>query len=214
MDTHRTSLLGVLYAEDFGADGESPAEPGPPEPEVIDPSFTAAELDAARAEAREAGRAEAEHGLAAARVHMLGLLATGVADARGEAAQAATAAAAGVAATMLAALLACLPALCGRHGEAELRALSRAILPALQDEPRITVRVNPHMLAAMQAEVAALDTEVAERVRILPTDAVAPGDARIAWADGSAVRDAGRARAAVRDALAQLGLLEQEFADA
>ena len=50
----------------------------------------------------------------------------------------------------------------------------------------------------------------------MPTDAVAPGDLRASgWTGGSAVRDAGRAiRRAVEDALAELGLLEQEMVDA
>ena len=211
----RPSLLGVLYAEDFDDDGGAPAAADAlPEPEVIEPSFTAAELDAARVEARAAGRLDAERGVAASRNHMLGLLATGVADARAAAAEVAEAAAEGVARCMLGALAACLPALCERHGAEELRALVRMVLPAMQDEPRITVRVNPRMLPAMQAEVAALDFEIAERVHLLATDALPPGDARISWVDGSAVRDAGRARAAVQDALSALGLLEQEMADA
>ena len=64
------------------------------------------------------------------------------------------------------------------------------------------MRVHPHMQAAMQAEIAALDPEIAERVHVIPTDAVPPGDARINWAEGSAVRDAGRARAALEDGFA------------
>ncbi len=212
MDPNRPNLLGVLYAEDFDLDGAAPAETA--EPEVIDPVFTAAELEAARAEGRAAGHMEAERGLAASRAHMLGLLATGVADARDAAKEVAEAAAEGVAKCMLGALAACLPAMCERHGAEELRALARYVLPAMHDEPRITVRVNPHMIAAMQAEVAALDFEIAERVHLLPTDAIAPGDARISWAEGCAVRDAGRARRAVEDALDALGLLEREIAHA
>ena len=211
----RASLLGVLYAEDFDEEGAVPEATDPAaEPESIEPTFTLAELEVARAEARAAGRLEAEHGLAAARNHMLGLLASGVADSRAAAAAVTEAAAEGVVRCLLGALLACLPDLCQRHGAGEVRALVRFVLPALRDEPRITVRVNPQMLAAMQAEVAAMDFEIAERVRLLPTDAVAPGDARIDWTDGSAVRDAARARAAMQDALAALGLLEQEMADA
>ena len=109
---------------------------------------------------------------------------------------------------MLSALVACLPALCERHGAEELRSVARAVLPALRNEPRITVRVHPGMLAVMQEEVAALDAELAERIEIIPAGAIAPGDVRIGWTDGQAVRDAGRARAAVDDALAALGLLE------
>ena len=214
---HRPSLVGVLYAEDFDDDASPSAAGSPdpaPEPEIIEPAFTAAELDAARAEAWQAGRLEAEHGLAGSRSRMLGLLAAGIAEARAAAHEAAEAAAEGVASCMLSALAACLPAMCERHGAAELRALARTLLPALADEPRVTVRISPHMVAAIEAELASLDSEIAERVHLLPTDAIPPGDARVTWAEGSAVRDAGRARAAFEDGLAALGLLQREHADA
>ncbi len=214
---HHAGLLGVLYAEDFDDDGQalpSPEETPLPEPEVIEPTFSAAELEAARAESRTAGRIEAEHGLAASRTRMIGLLAAGIADGRAGAHAAAMEAAESVAKCMLSTLLACLPALCERHGAAELRALSRAVLPGLVDEPKIVVRVHPHMLPGMQAEMADMDFELAERVHLLPTEAVAPGDARISWADGSVTRNAGKARQIVEDALASLGLLQREIADA
>ncbi len=214
---HRPSLVGVLYAEDFD-DIDSPVATGSadpvPEPELIEPVFTAAELETARAEARQAGRLEAEHGLAGTRTHMLGALAAGIADACAAAHGAAEAAAEGVASCMLTALATCLPSLCEQHGAAELRALTRALLPALSDEPLITVRINPHMVAAMQDEIAMLDGDLADRVRLLPTDAIPPGDARVTWADGSAVRDARRARMAFEEGLAALGLLQKEHADA
>jgi flagellar biosynthesis/type III secretory pathway protein FliH len=217
----RRTLLGVLYAEDFDADGTFAAAPKPAEPpaeaaepEIVEPVYTAAEMEAARDEGRAAGRAETEHGLAAARTHMLGLIATGMDEARSAATQVAEAVAAEVARTLLTALVACLPALCAQHGATELRALAHAVLPALMDEPKITVRVNPSMIAAMSIEIAALDSEIAERIVLLPTEQLEPGDGRVSWQEGSAVRDAGRARAAVEDALAALGLLDKEMIDA
>ncbi len=206
----------MLYAEDFDDEGAGPVteEAGPvPEPELIEPVFTAAELEAARAEAWQAGRTEAEHGLSASRNHLLAQLAGGMSEARGGAYAAAEAGAVGVARYMLGALATCLPQLCQQHGAAELRALVRTLLPALSEEPRITIRVNPHMLPVMQAEIATLDAEIAERVHVMPTDAVEPGDARVTWADGSAMRDTARARAAFAEGLASLGLLQREYAD-
>ena len=215
---HRPGLLGVLYAEDFDDEGDivpaaAETSPGPP-PELIEPVFSAAELEAACAEARAAGRLEAEHGLAASRTQMLGLLAAGVADGRAGAAAAATQAAESVAKCMMGVLAACLPALCERHGAAELSALARTVLPGLTDEPKIVVRLHPTMLPGIQAELAELDFELAERVQLLPTEAVAPGDVRISWADGSVTRHAGKTRHLVEDALAALGLLEREDAHA
>ena len=207
----RPALVGVLYAEDFDDDEAKPAaeQEAPPEPEFIEPVFTGAELEVARAEARLAGRAEAERGIIASRVQMLSLIAAGMTEAQDGARIAAEQAAEAVARCMLTALTACLPALCERHGAAELRALTRAVLPALTDEPRITVRVHPHMATVVQEELAAMDFEIAERVNLVATEAIAPGDARINWAEGSAVRNAARARSAVHDALAALGLHER-----
>ncbi len=115
---------------------------------------------------------------------------------------------------MLSALAACLPRLCERHGAAEVRALAGALLPALSDEPAIVVRINPAMVPMLQAELAAMDPDIAGRVQVTAVDAMAPGDARVSWTDGSAVRDTSRVRAAFEDGLAALGLLERERADA
>ena len=208
----RPSLLGVLYAEDFDDEGELPEtdEPAPLQPETIEPLFTFAEVETARAQARQDGRGDAEHGLAASRNHLLGLLAAGVADARTGAHEAASAAAEQVARCMLSALAACLPALCKQHGGAELCALAAALLPALTDEPRVVLRINPEMMPVMEAELHSMDPEIAGHVSLLPSDTVAPGDARLSWTDGSAVRDAARVRAAFEAGLASLGLLEPE----
>ena len=214
---HRLSLLGVLYAEDFDEDGLQPGvfdpQPGP-EPEIIEPRFSAAELEAARAEARQVGRGEAEDGLAASRIQLVAKLVDGLGEARAGAFAAAEQAAEGVARCMLSALAACLPALCEQHSAGELRMLVRTLLPALSEEPRIIVRVHSDTMAAMQEEMSSLDAEIGERVHLLATDAIAPGDARISWAEGSATRDASRSRAAFEQGLALLGLLQREHADA
>ena len=57
-----------------------------------------------------------------------------------------------------------LPALCARHGAAEVAALTRAVLPALAREPRVTIRVSPHVVAAVEQELARLDPELHGRV--------------------------------------------------
>ncbi len=206
----RPHLAGVLYAEDFDEDAPPPdaaSEPAP-EPEVIEPVFTAAELASARAEGRASGQADAERGVAASRLQVLRLIADNMGDAR-EAARALAADAAEAAARcMLTALTACLPALCTRHGADELRAFARIVLPALTEEPRITVRVHPHMIAVLEDEFATMDFELVERITLHPSEAIAPGDARVSWSEGSASRQGARARAAVEEALAMLGLLD------
>jgi hypothetical protein len=213
---HRPSVLGVLYAEDFDDTGDhGAAAPDPvPEPEIIEPVFTAAELDAARAEASLAGQADAERGLAGSRTQLLARVASTIEEACAGAREVAEQAAEGVARCMLGALAACLPSLCEQHGAAELRAFVRTLLPALTDEPRVIVRINPAMMAMMQSEIGSLDDEVAERVQLLATEAVPPGDARVTWGEGSAVRDTSRARAAFEVGLAELGLLQSEQVNA
>ena len=152
--------------------------------------------------------------LAASRTRMVARLAESVAEAKTTARDVAEAAAESVARIVLTALATYLPTLCERHGADELRAMMRFLVPALKDEARIVVRVNPQMIAALEAEFASFDPEVTERLHLVPTDATAPGDIRVTWAGGSAVRDVARARAALEDGLSALGLLERELADA
>ena len=206
----------MLYAEDFDdiGGGDLVAPDPVAEPEIIEPVFTAAELDAARAEASAAGRAEAERGLAGSRTQLLARVASSLEDARAAAREVAEQAAEGVARCLLGALAACLPSLCERHGAAELQAFVRTLLPALTEEPRVIVRINPVMMAMMQSEIGGLDDEIAERIQLLATEAVPPGDARVTWGDGSAVRDTSRARAAFDVGLAELGLLQLEQVNA
>ena len=106
----------------------------------------------------------------------------------------------------MASLGALFPALCARHGGGEVAALARAVLPALDSEPRITIRVSPHVTTELAAELDRLDPELRARIVLVPTDAVPPGDVRIAWQDGIARRDGAALWAQVADTLSQYGL--------
>ena len=101
-----------------------------------------------------------------------------------------------------------LPAYCARHSDAEVRGLMAHLLPALQREQRITVRVGPAIAGAVRTDLASMDDDLASRVSVTAVDSLSPGDARIAWADGSLVRDARAIHAAMVDALAGLGLVD------
>ncbi len=200
---------GVIYAEDF--DDLAAPDALPPEPEVVEPSFTRDELEAARdsalAEGASAERDRIAAEGAAARAQAFRALAAALADA-GEAARlAAEEAAEGIAQAVLSVVAAGLPALCARHGEGEVRALVRSLLPTLGAEPAITVRLSPPLMDAIRAEMAGLDPEIAAAVHLVPTDALAPGDVRVSWDGGLCQRSAATACAAVREALAPLGLL-------
>ena len=207
----------AIYAEDFDdppALPEPAPEPSDPEPEASQPSFTLAELEAARGAARKEGAAAERARLAAEdaanRSRALDALATAVADAADAARIAAEETAEGLAQAVLSLVAAGLPSLCAHHGEREVRALLQRILPTLDAEPRITVRLNPQLLNAVRADLDELDPEIVAAVQLVPADAVPPGDVRISWADGTCQRSAAAVCAAIREALAPLGLLLPE----
>ena len=52
-----------------------------------------------------------------------------------------------------------------------------------------------------------LDPDLVERVRLVPVEAIATGDARVSWRDGSASRDTGALWQQVRAVLEPAGLL-------
>ena len=212
------SALGVIYAEDFDdpalPDADADAAPSAAEPDVIEPSFTLADLEATRAAAlaegaaAERGRLAAED--AAARSRALDALAAALASATEAARVATEEIAEGLARAVLSLVAAGLPALCAHHGEHEVRALLQNLLPTLGVEPRITVRLNPHLLEAVRADLTGLDPEIAAAVQLVPTDTMPPGDVRVSWEGGACQRSAAAACAAVREVLAPLGLLLPE----
>lgn len=193
LSPRRVGAARMLFAEEFDlAPGVTIIE-APPEPEIIAPVFTAADVEAARdagwTEGREAGIAEAEAaGVALAR-EAIAAIGAQLGNAAEVAAGIAEQAADEIARLLLDALMTLLPASCARHGETEVREVIRAVLPPLTREPSITVRVSPLVGTAAADEIARLDPELAERVRLVPTEAMAAGDIRVAWNDGMAVRD-------------------------
>ncbi len=213
----RARRPAILFAEDFDAPPgitvlddppeETPSPPPPPPP----PAITEADIAAARADAyaegHRTGLAQAAADRAEVTRQMLSTIATRLDGARTEAARIAEEQADALARLLLGTLAIVLPASCARHGAAEVAALTRAVLPALAREPRVTIRVSPHVARAVEQELARLDPELHGRVALVPTDAVAPGDARITWQDGAAVRDAAALWREVAEALAPLDLL-------
>lgn len=192
----------ILFAEDFDA---APAPPVDAAPDIIEPLFTAADLADAREAGRLAGLRQAEQGLAASRNQLLAELATAIVTTRDEAAAAAGAMAEDVARAILSAAVTVLPFVCSQNGEREIRAIAAFLLPRLRDEPQVTVTVNPAQFDAMQADIAAMEPGA---VSLAASDAVPPGDLRVAWHKGTAYRRTDPALAAVRQAFAALGLLD------
>jgi hypothetical protein len=182
------SQAGVLFAEDFDLPETAP------EPEVIEPVFSAAELKESRSaawnEGRAAGLREALADSATATQQTVTAIVEQLTAERAVSAARAEADAAALARLLLDDLAAALPTLCTQHGDAEVGAVIRLVLPALSQEPAITVRANPRTIGAIAQELARLDPDVAVRVQTIECDAMPPGDVRIAWHNGSAVRDA------------------------
>jgi flagellar assembly protein FliH len=214
----RTRRPAILFAEDFDAppgvtvldDVPDEAEPAPPPPAITEEDVATARADA-YAEGHRNGLAQAAADRAEVTRQMLGVIADRLSGARSEASRVAEDSAETVSRLLLGTLATLLPALCVRHGAAEVTAMVRAVLPALASEPRVTLRISPLVLSAVEQELSQLDPDLHERVSLVPTDTVAPGDVRISWQDGSAVRDAAALWRAVAEALAPLDLLPSKL---
>lgn len=200
---------GVLFAEDFDA-------PAAPEPEVIAPGsaprgLTDADVAAARADAwaegHGAGRAAAEAAAATALAGAVAALAREMTGLREELRASAETAADALARLLLDTLAALFPALSARHGAAEARAVVRALLPGLALEPDIVIRANPATAPALAEEVARALPDETGRVRVVPDPAMGPGDVRLRWHGGTAVRDGAALWEEIAAALAPAGLL-------
>jgi flagellar assembly protein FliH len=205
----------ILFDEDFDAPpatagvivlDDLPDEAPPPPPAVTAEDVAAARADA-YAEGHEKGLAQAAADRAEVTRQMLGVIADRLEGARLEAARVAEEGAQAVARLLMGTLAGMMPALCARHGAAEVAAVARAVLPALVREPRVTIRVSPHLVRAVEQALAGLDPDLHGRVMLVPTDAVPPGDVRIAWADGAAVRETAALWRSIAEALAPLDLL-------
>jgi hypothetical protein len=206
---HTPDRAGILYAEDF--DSPEPFQAAPePEP-AAEAAFSSGEMEMARQTAAEAAvahaRAEWERSDAHACTLALCAVAAELTAAQEEGRALAEAAADGTVRAILTLAAGLLPAYCAGHGEAEVRQLLAHLLPALQREPRIAVRVSPAVAEAIRADLLLLDDDLAARVTVTAAD-MPPGDARVAWTDGSLVRDQAAIHAAMVAALAGLGLVD------
>jgi len=187
----RARFVNVLFDEDFDVPEAAP------EPEVIEAVFSASEMAGAREAAWLAGHAAGVQevgasGEAATR-QALETIASQIKVERE-----ATATQAEQSAEAIAGL---------RYGDAEVRAIVRAVLPALIQEPLITVRANPRTAAAVAQEIELFDPELAAHVQTTASNAMPPGDVRITWRNGAAARDATALWRQVAAVLVPAGLL-------
>ncbi len=237
MERSRSAALGILYAEDFDVDEPAaapppaasafaagpfppgpfppgPFSPGPfpstpPSPPAAPPPppLTQADVNAACLRAVQAAQAAWADGAQERRTVALEAVAAGLAEARAEAARHAEALADGIARTVLSVLSAILPQLCQAHGDAEVRAVLRTLLPSVGRSGPVVVRVHAGLIDALRDDVDLLDEAVAGAVELRAAN-LPPGDARVSWENGGLVRDGAAIRAAIKDSLSVLGLLE------
>ncbi|HYM02496.1 MAG TPA: hypothetical protein VET85_06080 [Stellaceae bacterium] len=178
--------------------------PAPPEP-----TFSRAELDAAReegfAEGRETARAETMQSIeqrtaesvsdVAARLeHLLGLREKCAEDAQRRSLE-----------TMRTIVQKAVPALFRKAPILELEAVINECLREAFDEPRIVLRVADPIFDAVQRRLGALTTSTgfAGKVVLLADETLGPGDARVEWAEGGAERDTRRLLRDIDGALAR-----------
>jgi flagellar biosynthesis/type III secretory pathway protein FliH len=202
---------GALFAEDF----DTPTTEAVEAP-AVEPVYSARDLAAAREAAwrdgHDAGLQEAATGDAAATACAVRNVAERFAAEGDAAAAQVEQSAEEIARLLLDSLAALFPTLCARYGEAEVRAIVRAVLPGLTQEPAITIRANPATAVAVKQEIARLDPELAAHVHLAQCDAMPPGDVRIAWHNGAATRDAAALWQEVAAILAPAGLLSADAA--
>ncbi len=210
----RRGGASILFEEDFDLPPRSGEPELEPEPEVIEPVFTVAEMEAARAAAwREADeRARAEVAAATETVARTALAAVGtqLAQAVAEARAFAESSAEAITHLLLSALGAAFPALCARHGDAEVQAVLSKMLPALYNEPKVTIRVAPSAVSAVMDELGHLDPDLAEQMQVVPHEGLQPGDVRVAWRAGQAARDTVQLWQDIEAILAPAGLLPSD----
>jgi len=199
---------GILYAEDFDSPPPSePAEPPPP-PE---PVFSAADLEAARASGHQEGFSAAKTDAEALRadLHVAALqsLADAMAATRKEAAEIAEQRAQALSGAVMAVLSAALPKVTEAHAKAELTAVLEALLPGLQAEPVLRVRVHPDLEECVRGVWKTLSQdEPSGELQLTADPTMVRGDIRLSWADGRAMRNTAEVWEGIRQALAPIDM--------
>lgn len=192
-----SSPSGILYAEDFDAPEQLPiiakiAQPAP-DPVVLEPTFSLAELNRAAEhadrEARVQERREAADASSVRRTDALMRIADELALIRSDAAQLAVAAASSTAETLLAMVAAVLPAFSATRGKQEASALLHLLLPAMTHQSHLAIRVHPSLVDSLRDELAQALEGSQATVEWLASSSMEPGDLNVRWRDGVMIRD-------------------------
>jgi flagellar assembly protein FliH len=172
----------------------SPPEPAAPPP----PTYSEAELTAARAEGWAQGRADGESAALASIAQAKGSVLAAISDALpglvAQAQEGLVTSTRFMLETALAGLRRLMPELNRRGGLAEIEGLLRDTMSNLRDESRIVVRLHDSLLDPLRADLdeAARAAGYEGKLVLLAEPDIPPGDCRIEWADGGVERVAGR----------------------
>ncbi len=207
---------GILFLEDF----EAPEVPPAPEPVVMPPLFTDADLAQACAEAQAAGY---ERGLAQARDESaeatrraIEAIASALSTASDTVARTAECHADAMAALLMGSLRTALPTLCQGFGAQEAAAIATLLRPGLCRYPAVRVCANretrPELERALCSGLRELAGDLCERLSFVDAPDVAPGDVRLEWDTGAASRDTERIWTDIAAVLSPLGLLAADAA--
>jgi hypothetical protein len=200
------SLTGILYAEDFdvmepiAVPLETPLAQA--EPVILEPTFSLNDMkhasERARQEERVLAREQTELDATQLRTQTLVRLADALAQARSEVARVAGEAAGATAQTLLSMIAAVLPELAASHGHGEAIALLRLLLPAMNNEPCLTIRAHPQSITGLRGETEVLLNERSTVVEWVGLESMLVGDIVVRWQDGAMVRDTDALCAQVR----------------
>lgn len=161
-------------------------------------SFTADDVERARAEARAVGRADAVAEMTQSDERRIAIAVEAIVAALAEARRQfdnlrtfCEAAAVGVAAAITRKML---PEFYRREGANEIMAMVTSLLPTLLDSPKLTLRLNgvDCERLAKRLQEAAGASGFDGRLLILADAGIAVGDCRVEWAHGGASRDGAR----------------------
>lgn len=186
-----------LFERSFDVVEEDVAEStaAEPEPEVVVPTFSEEELNAAReqafAQGREQGLAEAAAATEQAILQALAVLDQRLAEILQLAANSHAAATDDAVTVAVGIARKLFPALSAQGALAEVERMVAEAMHLVLGEPRLAVYVNEAILPALAERVDALSAQAAYRgqVELKPDAALPLGDCRVEWTDGGAQRD-------------------------
>ncbi len=201
-----------------------PEEPPPPPPPPPPPTFSEEELQMARetafTEGVDAGRTAVLRSTEQALANALTVVATQVTGLFQAQRQAAAQAQRESIQVAMAVLHKMLPAACERHGLDEVVSVVSDMVKMILDEPRVIVRLAPTQVEEARERLTAACAHQGFEGRLLvePDEHFSPGDCRVEWAHGGAIREQAQLMAEIDDAVARalaspLGQEEKENRD-